>query len=181
MSKLLIFPTDTVYGIGASVFDKDNIKRIYEIKHRPLDKPLAVLCSSLEQIEGICELNDSSRKLIKKYLPGALTIIVPAKKNIEESMGLKMVGVRIPNHPLALRILEENGPMATTSVNESGDKPINEYQEIVAKYKNVVDMIYSSDFKSSNISSTVIMLDDHGVKLIREGEISYDDILTCLS
>ena len=177
MNKLLIFPTDTVYGIGASVFDKDNIERIYEIKHRPHDKPLAVLCANIKQIEDICYLNDFARRLINKYLPGALTIIVPAKKNIKESMGLDMVGVRIPNSKLAISSLEENGPMATTSVNDSGASPINEYDEIVNKYSSLVDKIYAPTEASSSIASTVVLLQGDNCKLVREGEISFADIL----
>lgn len=175
MSKVIIFPTDTVYGIGASVFDENGINKIYEIKHRPKDKPLAVLCASLSQIEDICYINDKARRLIEKFMPGALTIIVPAKDNIKKSMGLEMVGVRIPNSKLAIKILEENGPMATTSVNESGCVPINEYDIIYKEYNDKVDFIYKSDEASSNISSTVVMIDDD-IKLIREGQIKFDEI-----
>lgn len=177
MNKLLIFPTDTVYGIGASVFDKDNIEKIYDIKHRPHDKPLAVLCANLEQIESICYLNDFARALVGKYLPGALTIVVPAKENIKESMGLSMVGVRIPNSKLAISILEENGPMATTSVNDSGSAPINEYDEIVSKYSDLVDKIYAPTEKSSSIASTVVLISGEECKLLREGQIKFEDIL----
>lgn len=178
VSRLLIFPTDTVYGIGCNVYDKENIKKIYEIKHRPLSKPLAVLCADIGQIEEIAYITDGVRRLIDKFLPGALTIIVKAKNNIKESMNLDMVGVRIPNSSVALSILKENGPMATTSVNDSGAVPLNEYEEIYLKYKDVVDEIYKSEEKSSNVSSTVIMILDNEVKLIREGEIKLDSILS---
>ena len=175
MKKIIIFPTDTVYGIGCSVFDKTSIKKIYEIKHRPIDKPLAVLCANISQIDSIAYLNDKAKRLINKYLPGPLTIIIKAKDNIKESMGLDMVGVRIPNSKVALDILEKYGPMATTSVNESGCVPLNEYDLIVKEYNKLVDCIYKSEEKSSNISSTVVkILDD--VTLIREGEISFEDI-----
>lgn len=179
-NKVLIFPTDTVYGIGASVFDQDGMNRIYEIKKRPKDKPLAVLCANISQIESICYLNDSAKKLASKYLPGALTIIVKAKDNIKETMGLDMVGVRIPASKLAISILEEYGPMATTSVNDSGQTPLNEYDDIVSKYSDLVDEIYPSIEASSNISSTVIMITDDGIKLVREGQIKFDELLAIL-
>ncbi len=179
MSKVLIFPTDTVYGIGASVFDHEGIERIYEIKHRPHNKPLAVLCANIEQIDSICYLNDFAKRLINKYLPGALTIIVEAKENIKESMGLHMVGVRIPNSKVAIEILEENGPMATTSVNESGEKPLNSYNEIVSVYSKLVDKIYDGSEPSSSVASTVIMLKDNDFKIIREGQITRDMIISC--
>ena len=177
MDKVIIFPTDTVYGIGCSVFDKDSIKRIYEIKKRPYDKPLAVLCANVKQIENIAIVDEITRKLINNYLPGALTIIIPAKDNIKESMNLEMVGVRIPNCKIALDILNELGPMATTSVNDSGYTPINEYEEIVKKYSEIVDHIYDTNEISSNISSTVIMVKNGKITLIREGQIPFDEIL----
>lgn len=176
MSKLLIFPTDTVYGIGTSVYDKENIKKIYEIKHRPLNKPLAVLCANLEQINEIAYLNEYAINLIKKLMPGALTIIVPAKECIKESMNLEMVGVRIPASKIALGILEENGPMATTSVNDSGEKAMNEYESIKDKYKDVVDYIYESGEISSSIASTVVILNGDDVTMVREGQIKLSDI-----
>ncbi|MGM9972350.1 MAG: L-threonylcarbamoyladenylate synthase [Anaeroplasmataceae bacterium] len=177
MERLIIFPTDTVYGIGASVFDKESIDKIYKIKKRPFNKPLAVLCANLEQIEEIANLNSYARILINKFLPGPLTIIVDAKENIRKSMNLEMVGVRIPNSKIALDILNKMGPLATTSVNDSGATPLNEYEEIVDKYSNLVDRIYQSNEISSNISSTVVMIHDDDIKLIREGEISFSDIL----
>ena len=92
-------------------------------------------------------------------------------------MGLDMVGVRIPNSKLAISILEENGPMATTSVNDSGASPINEYDEIVNKYSSLVDKIYAPTEASSSIASTVVLLQGDNCKLVREGEISFADIL----
>lgn len=178
LNKLIIFPTDTVYGIGCSVYDKENIKKIYEIKHRPLNKPLAVLCYDLAQIEEIAHINDGARRLIEKFLPGALTIILKSKDNIKKSMNLDRVGVRIPNSKIALDILKEFGPMSTTSVNDSGKTPLNEYDEIYKKYNHLVDKIYKSDELSSNISSTVIMIEGNEVLLIREGEIKLSDILS---
>lgn len=177
MSKVIIFPTDTVYGIGASVYDKDGIEKIYKIKNRPHDKPLAVLCASVDQMKDVAILSDFALKLVETYMPGALTIIVPSQPKIKEAMGLDMVGVRIPNSKIARAILEENGPMATTSVNESGQKPLNEFEIIEKEYHDKVDKIYSSDEESSNVASTVIMITGDSVKLIREGKISYKDIM----
>ena len=91
------------------------------------------------------------------------------------------VGVRIPNHPVALKLLEEYGPMATTSVNLSGEDPLNDYDEIVNKFMDKVDMIYPNDLKSSKISSTVVNMTTNPYELIREGEISFKDILNFLN
>ena len=178
---VIIFPTDTVYGIGTKIFDIDGINKIYDIKKRPKDKPLACLCSSLEQIKSIAVVTKKAEALIKKFLPGALTLILESKEEVYNKIGYKTIGVRIPNCKLALDILNENGPMLTTSVNESGFKPINEYELIVKEYENVVDKIYESNEKSSNLSSTVALLTNDDIKILREGEITLSMINDCLN
>ena len=181
MGRVIIFPTDTVYGIGTKIFDTEGIKRIYDIKHRPLDKPLACLCASLEQIEQIAELTDIGRKLIKSFLPGPLTLILDSKPEVFEKIGYKTIGVRIPNSSLALDLLNDNGPMLTTSVNESGEVPFNEYDEIYDNYHDKVDMIYPSNLPSSNIASTVVLLSGDSFKILREGQISALSINNCIN
>lgn len=176
MSKVIIFPTDTVYGIGTPIFDVDGINRIYSIKNRPKDKPLACLCSDIMQIEEIAYLNDKARLLIKRYLPGALTIILRCKDSVYNKIGYETIGVRIPNHKIALDILKKNGPMLTTSVNDSGCVPLNEYDMIYDKYNGLVDHIYNTDTSSSNVSSTVVMCIGDELKLIREGEIKFNEL-----
>lgn len=176
MSKVIIFPTDTVYGIGTPIFDINGIKRIYSIKNRPFDKPLACLCSDIKQIDSIAYLNDKARMLIDKFLPGPLTIILKCKQEVFNKIGYETIGVRIPNNEIALNILNENGPMLTTSVNDSGSIPLNEYDMIVKKYNKLVDYIYNTNTKSSNISSTVIMCIDDEITLLREGEIKFKDL-----
>lgn len=181
MGKLIIFPTDTVYGIGCQIFDIDNIKKIYEIKSRDFSKPLACLCANLEQIEEIAVVDDNVRKIIKQFMPGALTIVLKSKQHVNDKIGYATIGVRIPNSKIALDILLENGPMLTTSVNESGRKPLNDYDEIYQEYNHVVDFIYDSNEVSSNISSTVISYIDHKLILIREGSIQFNQIKSLIS
>lgn len=173
--KVLIFPTDTVYGIGASVYSKKGQDRIYEIKHRDRNKPLAVLCANLKQIDEIAYLDNVSKALINEFLPGAVTFILNAKPIIKEIMGIDTVGVRIPNSKLALTILTEFGAMATTSVNESGDVPLDTYDEIYEAYSDKVDYIYKKEEESSSHSSTVISLVDN-LKVLREGAITKEKI-----
>lgn len=177
MNRLIIFPTDTVYGIGCSIFDLENIKKIYKIKNRQINKPLACLCADIKQIEAIAYLDERAKRIINTFLPGPLTIILKSKEEVVNKIGYKTIGVRIPNYPTALEILSKYGPMLTTSVNDSGATPINEYAEIVSKYFNLVDEIYPPCGESSNLSSTVISYIDNEFKLIREGAISLNDIL----
>lgn len=176
MSKVIIFPTDTVYGIGTPIFDLEGIKKIYKIKQRDKTKPLACLCANISQIESIAVLNEKARVLIKKFLPGSLTLILESTEEVYNMIGYKTIGVRIPNHKLALEILCANGPMLTTSVNASGDVPLNEYEVIVKEYLNKVDKIYETTTPSSNISSTVVSCIGDEIKILREGEIKIEDL-----
>ena len=178
---VIIFPTDTVYGIGTKIFDTNGIEKIYEIKKRPKDKPLACLCYDIEQIESISYVTKEARALINKFLPGPLTIILKAREEVINKIGYKTIGIRIPNCDIALNILKENGPMLTTSVNDSGMVPLNEYDDIKAKYDSLVDKIYDTNHESSNIASTVLLIDENNIKILREGEISLKDINDCLN
>ncbi len=175
MSKVIIFPTDTVYGIGTPIFDIQGIDRIYNIKHRDRSKPLACLCADISQIEQIAYINELAREMIQKYFPGALTLILKSKEEVYKKIGYKTIGVRIPNHKIACRILMENGPMLTTSVNESGSVPLNEYHDIVKQYSSLVDKIYDTDTESSNISSTVVLCTEEKPIVLRQGEIKLTD------
>ena len=180
-SKVIIFPTDTVYGIGTSIYDSKGMDKIYQIKKRDRSKPLAVLCANIEQIESIAYVTDEARKLINKFLPGPLTVILKSKECILETFKGETVGVRIPNYDVALEILKENGPMATTSVNESGMPSINNYNEIVKDYSNLVDEIYKpSSCATSSLASTVVLVTDNGINVVREGAITYEMIKKCL-
>lgn len=180
MGKLIIFPTDTVYGIGCDIFDLDNIKKIYDIKKRSLDKPLACLCADLEQIKEIAVVDDKIISLIKTFLPGPLTLILKSKEHVKSMIGYDTIGVRIPNSLTALNLLKENGPMLTTSVNDSGDAPMNEYEEILIKYSDLVDEIYPPCGNSLGLSSTVVLCVDE-IKVLREGAISLNQIKDILN
>lgn len=176
MSEVIIFPTDTVYGIGTSLYDAEGIDRIYEIKHRDRSKPLPVLCASLEQIEEVAVVDSDSRTLIKSFLPGPLTLILPAKPKTAAALGIDSVGVRIPDCKIAIDLLEEKGPMATTSVNFSGELPLSNYEEIVDTFSADVEQIIKAEQKFSNLSSSVVEVKDNEVKVLREGKVTAKEI-----
>ena len=177
--ELIAFPTDTVYGLGAKVFDDKAQERIMEIKNRDCSKRFAVLCANLEQIESLAYVDDKAKKIISEFLPGGLTLILKAKnKDIHNYAIDDTVAVRIPKHPIALKLLLENGPLATTSVNLSGQKPLNDYETINETFKDKVDYIYSdpTNIVYSDVPSTIIDMTNE-LKVIREGNIKLEDIL----
>lgn len=174
--NVIIFPTDTVYGMGTSYKNKEGIKRIYEIKGRDFNKPLAILISDLDQIKEDAYIHESAYKLASKFWPGGLTMILKSKEAYALESGEKTIAVRVPNHPTALELIQMYGPLKTTSVNYSNEAPMNDYDSIVKVFGNQVDKVYVNHEKISTVSSTVVDLTQEEPIIIRLGEITLDDI-----
>jgi L-threonylcarbamoyladenylate synthase len=175
-NKIIILPTDTVYGIGTKINDKESLKKIYQIKKRDFTKPIAILFYSLEQIKDIVIIDIKIIKISLFFWPGALTLIVKTTPSFYNSTKEKKIGIRIPNHKLALNLLKDKGPLRVTSVNDSGQPPLNNFEEILNKYKHQVDYIYPNNQKNSNTSSTVIDITVPSWRIIRKGNFSLEII-----
>lgn len=169
---VIIFETDTVYGIGCLLSSEKGIKRIYEIKSREQKNPLAVLCSNLEQVENLVVNFSKGYKLAQKFWPGALTLVFQKQHTVGDfvTSGLDTVGVRIPNNETALALLNHFGPMAVTSLNISKEPAILNFKDTL-EYLNVVDYIVEGKDLSS-LSSTVF--DVVHQRVLRQGEIKLD-------
>lgn len=168
--KIFVFPTDTVYGIGTFWDDFQAIEKIYEIKEREKGKPLAILTTGFDQIKNEIEIiHPRTLAIIEEYWPGALTIIF--KKKPSFSYPLDTLGFRVPNSQIALAILNYLGPLATTSVNYSGEIPINDVSEIDKLFGNKIDYIITDQTVFSKTSSTVIDLTTENLKVLRQGTV----------
>lgn len=176
MKKVIIFPTDTVYGIGTGFLNKAGIERIYKLKGRDFNKPMAILCSSLDQISAYAEVTIEAEKLAKAFWPGSLTLILNSNENYFRLTGEKTIGVRKPNHKTALDLIKMYGPLKTTSVNKTNEAPLNDYETIKLNYEKSVDKIYPNDYQSSEVSSTVVDLTKKDMVILRAGSISIEDI-----
>lgn len=163
--KIIVFPTDTVYGVGALYNDLEGIEKIYQMKKRDYGKLIPVLCSSEKQILEIALENDLFNKYSSLW-PGALTMILKKKENKEET-----IAVRIPNSKVALKVLEHFGPMNVTSVNYSGEKELNTVKEIELKFSDYIDYIVLDTNELCAIPSTIIDCTQDKVKVLREGII----------
>lgn len=170
-NKILIFPTDTVYGIGAKINDLEGIKKIYEIKGRDFNKPLAVLAASIEDLANLIVIDSRFLKLANAFWPGPLTIIVKTSESFFKTSGYETLGVRIPKHQLALKILKKQGPMKVTSINQSGEEPLNDYLEIKNKYQSKGVKIFNNKETNLGVSSTVVDVTGF-IKILRIGSIS---------
>lgn len=181
MNKIIIFPTDTVYGIGTSLYNKKGIEKIYKIKGRNFNKPISVLCSNIEQIKTFAVLNEDAIKLANHFWPGELTLILKTNEKYFKYSNEKTIGVRIPNNDIALSLIKKFGPLKTTSINESGKEPLNNINIIKDIYKDKVDLIFeNSSSNISKVSSTVLDLTNK-LNIIRLGNIKKSDILNILN
>jgi L-threonylcarbamoyladenylate synthase len=169
-----IFPTETVYGIGTSVFSPSGIKRIYHLKGRHGRKPLALLVHSLEAATPLVEfIPREAERLAQRFWPGPLTLVFKASPlGRLVTGGLATIGVRIPDHPVALAILKEvRIPLATTSVNRSGQKPAISGTAAAALFGQKVDWMIDGGTCRLQSASSVVDLSHYPFTVIREGAI----------
>ncbi|MFC1495905.1 L-threonylcarbamoyladenylate synthase [Candidatus Margulisiibacteriota bacterium] len=161
---VIIFPTDTVYGIGCAYDNKAGIERIYEIKKRPKYKPLQILISDIKQLDALAaEIPAAAQELMEKYWPGALTLILKTK-----GQRLNTIGIRMPNHPIPLQIIKELGkPLAATSANLSGEPDPSSPAEITIKADYLID---AGKIENPQASS-VIDVTCNPPKILRKGRI----------
>ena len=153
---VIIYPTETVYGLGASIFKKEGRKRIYGIKGRSFSKPVSVAVSSYDMIEEVAHLDESTREIIEKILPGPVTVLLEKKSVVPDrlSAGSDLIGVRFSDHQKALEIIESVGPITSTSANRSGEKDPVSVDEVEIE----ADMIVDGGRCRIGVSSTVVDL-----------------------
>ena len=175
---VIIFPTDTVYGIGASIFSPKALDKIFEIKNRPTDKSLIVLCANKVQLEEIVgPLSVDVNKIIDTFLPGGLTLILNCYMPLPEEItrGKQTIGVRIPNHPLALELLKEIGPLATTSANISGEPSPTKIDKLNPVIQRV-NYVFDDGETKQQIPSTILDCTKDEFVILREGAITLEEI-----
>lgn len=181
--QIIIYPTDTVYGVGGVITNEETIKNIYRAKDRSFSSPLIALVSSADKIEDIAVINADNRekieKLIREFWPGGLTIILESREIVPPIMisNGKTVGVRMPDHEGALKIIESaGGILPTTSANISGEATPRSYDELDEKFKCRVDIVVDGGRCPIGTASTIIDMSSENIKILREGAISQSQI-----
>lgn len=180
--KLIVYPTDTVYGVGGVISSEETIKNIYRAKERSFKSPLIVLVSDINRIEDIAYIPEKNRelvnRLIEKFWPGGLTIILKKREWVPDIMTADgdTVGVRMPALDVALEIIKAaGGVLPTTSANISGEKTPRAYDELSEVFKGRVDILVDGGKSPLGTESTIIDMSDKP-KILRVGAISIDDI-----
>jgi L-threonylcarbamoyladenylate synthase len=174
---IAIFPTDTVYGIGCNPYNVNSVKKIYKIKSRSEVKPLPVLVYSLDIVKQITSIDKFTEKIIKKYWPGPLTLILKlTDEKLKKSLNLEnKIAVRIPDSKCTLKLLEKCGLLVGTSANISGNSSYTDPDECLKNIKNY-DVFLNGGTITSKGESTIIEIQNDGIKIIREGALKMEDI-----
>lgn len=173
---LVIFPTETVYGIGTNALNSKAVKKLYEVKKRPYEKPISLLVNSIEMIENIAkDITKLEYELIKNFFPGPLTIILKKKENISNivTANKETVGVRMPQNDIALKLIEYAGvPIATPSANISGKPSGTNMKDIMRDFEKKVEYFIDNGSSKIGQASTIIQIIDETPYILRKGAIS---------
>ena len=165
---VVLYPTDTVYGLGVNIFDNTAVKRVFEIKQRSLLKPLSILVGDVEAIALVAKLSAKQKEIIKNYLPGPYTFILKKNAIVPRvvTSGSSYVGVRVPDNNIA-RNLASIFPITTTSANISDDEVLSTPDEILEQLDCDVDLVIDVGRLKSKRPSSIIDLSDNDIKVIR--------------
>ena len=178
---LVLFPTETVYGIGANAFNDDAVKNIFVAKGRAQDNPLILHIANLEMLDEIAEnISELEYKLMDAFWPGPFTIILNKKKGIanEATCGGDTVGVRMPSNRIAYELIKRAGvPIAAPSANISGRPSGTNLEDIIEELRDKVDFIIDGGESEIGLESTVVRVIDGEIKILRPGKITKEDMI----
>jgi len=180
--RLVAFPTDTVYGVGALAFDGKAVESIYAAKDRPVEKAIPILIGDSDDLETVgMDIPDSAHRLASRFWPGPLTILVPKRADLPEAVSAtSTVGVRVPDHDVARTILRAAGPMAVTSANISGKQSPVTAQEVYEQLAGRIELIIDGGKTPGGVPSTLVDCTTPELKVLREGPITLEELLSAL-
>jgi len=174
---IVVFPTDTVYGLGCNPYNHDAVLSLYEIKKRKKTKSFPVLGYSKKELEKIAEFNSLEEKIAEKFWPGPITLILKIKdKEIQKSLDLEgKIAVRVPNNQCILALLKECKLLVGTSANISGTGPFNDPKEC-GKNLSGYDLLIDGGIISGQGESTIVEIENNDIKILRKGNVSEEMI-----
>ena len=181
---LIIYPTDTLYGLAVDPRQIDAVNRLFCAKQRPTEMAIPVIASSLHQvIEKVGKLNQDAYKVAKVFWPGPLTLVIPALPGFNRSLlgGGDTVAVRVPDHPLSIDLAAALGyPITATSANVSGNSNPLTASEAHGQLGSVVSFVIDGGPVTDGLPSTIVDMSREVPKLVREGVVSWDHVLKSL-
>lgn len=184
LGELVAFPTETVYGLGAPLFDEETIRKLFEVKGRPADNPLIAHIGDLSQLSSLVEeIPPLVEKLAAKFWPGPLTLVLKRKASVPSSVsaGLSTIAVRIPSHPLARKLIQDLGqPLVAPSANLSGRPSPTTAADVLEDLDGKIAAVIDGGPCSLGLESTVLSLVHSTPKLLRPGTLSRKEIEECI-
>ena len=181
--RLVVMPTDTVYGIGADAFDGRAVADLLAAKGRGRDMPVGVLVGSWHTIDGLVySVTDGARELIRAFWPGALSLVVTQAPSLQWDLGdaRGTVMLRMPLHPVAIELLRKTGPMAVSSANVSGQSPATTATEARRQLGDHVEVYLDGGLAERQAASTILDLTSAAPRILREGPITAQSIADVL-
>lgn len=181
--QVIAYPTETIYGLGADVFNRKAVKRIYDLKSRDYTLPISILVADLRMLhEVVSDVSDAALSLMRRFWPGPLTICLPAAagfpKDLITSTG--KVGVRMSSHPVAAAIVAAFGrPITTTSANLTGFPPSLSVRHVQKYFGDRIPCIVDGGECDPSRGSTVVDVSEEAMRVIRDGAVPADDVIRC--
>lgn len=180
---VVAFPTDTVYGLAVRSDDPVAIQRMKDAKQRPESKPFPMMVGSLSQIEAVASLSEREIRLIRRWMPGALTMIFNKKPEVSEVItnGFDTIGIRMPDDPWILELIKEMGcGLLVPSANLSGEPPASDSDEVLRQLDGRIDAVVLGR-SGAQLASTIIDAREKQIKVIRQGKIRLEEIMESLN
>jgi len=178
--EVIVFPTETFYGLGADVFNESAVERVVSLKGRGPENPIPIIATDREMLRDVVtDVPTAARKLIDRFWPGPLTLVLPGKKNLPAPLLNQYggVGVRISSHPLAASLTRELGhPITATSANPSGKEPARAIEEAIRYFAGKLEIFLDGGRLEGRKGSTVVEIVRGKLRIIRAGEITLSDL-----
>lgn len=172
------FPTDTVYGLAVIYHDPDAFQKLASVKQRPFTKPISMMVSDLKQIQEIAYVDRRAEKIIRAFMPGALTVVLPSKEQLpfHVTLGQKTIGIRIPTNETALHLLKAiQTPLLVSSANLAGLPALMSADDVIRTFSGKIAALIAEDAQQT-IASTVVDLTQNQIRILREGPITRQQI-----
>jgi len=176
--EVVVYPTDTLYALGGIIYNENAVKKVFNVKKRPLSNPLSIALSGINQLDEVGVLNKNVRILAENFLPGSLTLVLKKRKKVPRFVTgqLDKVAVRIPDNKIALELISQTGPLTVTSANIHGMETKHTIKDIKNQINNKV-AFYLDDGLLDGLPSTIVDTTFDNPKIIRKGSITEKQIL----
>ncbi|MCG8605857.1 threonylcarbamoyl-AMP synthase [bacterium] len=176
---VIAYPTETVYGLGADMYSKTAVQKIFRLKQRDSSKPISVMIGSKQMTGQLCQkIPKYVEELMRRYWPGPLTLVMRAAANVpEQVLSDGKIGLRMPDHPVTLALMKVwDSPITSTSANVSGRHPLTRAEEVVKTFQFGIELVIDAGENPAQIPSTVIDVSSSRPRILRQGAITQNQI-----